>query len=145
MKFAVVMISLMFAGLSYAGPIDDAFVANDKLFNALLGTDQAKVEKAAQEMAAFLQKDNSPKLKALKDNVKTLQQMTAKNSKAKNIELYDFVAAPFVTLRREGKVGTYEIYYCPMIKKHWVQNQKTTPDVRNVFAQYMLECGELSK
>lgn len=145
MKFTLVMISLLFAGLSFAGPVDDAFLANDKLFNALLGTDQTKVEKAAQDMAAFLQKDNSPKLKTLKDNVKALQEMSAKNTKEKNLELYDKVAAPLVALRREGKVGTYEIFYCPMIKKHWVQNQKTTPDVRNVFAQYMLECGELSK
>ena len=145
MKVILLMISLLFSGISFAGPVEDVFGANDKLFNALLGTDQSKVELAAKEMAAIIQKDNSAKLKSLKGNIKSLQEMTAKNTKEKNIELYDKVAAPLVALRREGKVGTYEIYYCPMVKKHWVQNQKTTPDVRNVFAQYMLECGELSK
>lgn len=145
MKVILLMISLLFAGTSFASPVEDVFGANDKLFNALLGTDQSKVEQAAKELAAILQKDNSAKLKAVKANIKSLQEMTAKNSKEKNIELYDKVAAPLVTLRREGKVGPYEIYYCPMVKKYWVQNQKTTPDVRNVFAQYMLECGELSK
>ena len=145
MKFTLFAFSLLLSGMAIAGQVEDAFKANDKLFNALLGADQSQVEKAAQELAGLIEKDKTPELKGLKEGLKSLKAISKSNSKDKNIELYQNVAPSFVSLRRTGKVENYEIYYCPMIKKHWVQNQKNTPAVRNVFAQYMLECGELSK
>lgn len=145
MRTILLTLSLLTSGLVFAGPVEDAFHANDKLFNALLGTDQAQVEKAAKEMAQLLQKDKTPQLKGLKENLKSLEAISKANTKDKNLELYGKIAPALVAMRRAGKVENYEVYYCPMVKKHWVQNAKTTPAVRNVFAQYMLECGEQSK
>lgn len=145
MKLTLFAFSLLLSGMAVAGQVEDAFKANDKLFNSLLGTDQTQVEKAAQELATLIEKDKTPQLKGLKDGLKSLKAISKANTKEKNLELYQGVVPSFVTLRRTGKVENYEVYYCPMIKKYWVQNQKNTPVVRNVFAQYMLECGELSK
>lgn len=145
MRIILLTLSLLTSGLVLAGPVEDAFHANDKLFNALLGADQAQVEKAAKEMATLLQKDKTSQLKGLKENLKSLKAISKKNTKDKNLELYEKITPALVAMRRTGQVDNYEVYYCPMVKKHWVQNVKTTPGVKNVFAQYMLECGERSK
>ncbi|MFZ4715277.1 MAG: hypothetical protein ACOYL6_16260 [Bacteriovoracaceae bacterium] len=120
--------------------MDEVLKINDELFNALLGTDQKIVEMSSKSLSGVLAKSTYPELSKLSTLLKNFK---ASNTKAKNIEVYSDFMPSFIEVFKKNNINTnYEIYYCPMVKKYWIQNSKKMPKVQNVFAQDMLECGE---
>ncbi len=115
--------------------------ANDSLFDSLLGKDQAKVESAAASLSKALTSAKSPELKHLTQG-NELGKIKKTNTKDQNLEVYAKFVSHLVPILKANKIEGYGIYYCPMIKKEWVQNEKKHSGVKNVFAQEMLECGE---
>lgn len=114
---------------------------NDGLFNALLKDDQAIVAKSSLELKKGLA-NTSGKIIELKNKASILDKIKASNTKEKNLAIYAEFLPSLVEIARTYKPDSqFEIYYCPMEKKYWIQNSKTNQDVRNVFAQEMLECG----
>lgn len=112
--------------------------ANDKLFHALLKDDQGEVEKAAKGLTEKLSAAGKDGLKAAEH----IKPITKINTKEKNLEHYSSFMSVLVKEFKAAKMKSdYEVYYCPMTKKSWIQNKKTTTGVRNVFSQEMLECG----
>lgn len=112
--------------------------ANDKLFQALLKDDQGEVEKAAKALTEKLNAAGKDGLKAAEH----IKPITKTNTKEKNLEHYSAFMPVLVKEFKSAKMkGDYEVYYCPMTKKSWIQNKKTASGVKNVFAQDMLECG----
>ncbi len=128
---------LLLSTSAFAQGLEKVLGLNDALFTHLLGTDQAKVQEAARALSAEIKKQGG-KLKT--DH---LDQISAKNAKEKNLEHYDKFLVPVVELVRSQKgPRPYNVFYCPMVKKAWVQDVSKQPKIRNVFAQEMLECGE---
>lgn len=125
-------------GADHSAVLMPILEANDKLFLALLKDDQSEVEKAAKALSEKL-------TSAGKDGVKAaehIKPITKTNTKEKNLEHYSAFMTVLVKEFKGAKMkGDYEVYYCPMIKKSWIQNKKTTTGVKNVFSQDMLECG----
>lgn len=115
--------------------------ANDFLFDQLLNKDQAAVEASAKQLIGAIKKTDVSELKALRE-AKGLEAISKANTKDANLEAYAKVMPMLVELVKTHKPAGYGIFYCPMIKKDWVQNVGQHPGVTNVFAQYMLECGE---
>ncbi|HXH31355.1 MAG TPA: hypothetical protein VNJ01_11125 [Bacteriovoracaceae bacterium] len=115
---------------------------NQKLFSALLGTDQKAVETSARELIA-LSKSHGALLKKHKITTTPLEKISAANPKAKNLEHYSAFLPPVVEMVKTQSVAkTYNVFYCPMIQKSWIQDISKHAAIRNVFAQEMLECGE---
>lgn len=116
--------------------------SNDGLFNDFLKDDQKKVEEAARLLEEKLEKITSSELESLKKARIALSKITKGKSKSENLEFYsEFVPSLVESVKNHASDSDYKIYYCPMVKKYWVQNEKTNSSVRNVFAQEMLECG----
>jgi len=113
--------------------------SNDALFASLLGDDQKLVATSASQL---LVKINATKDKKLNSISTSLKKITDKNSKKDNLDLYSKFMEGFLPLAKEHGLGNeYLVYYCPMVKKYWLQNNKLFKKTQNVFAQEMLECG----
>jgi hypothetical protein len=118
--------------------------ANDFLYDNLLKKDQDAVEASARQLQAAIKKTDAPVLKALRE-ARGLDAIKKTNNKDQNLEAYSQFMPTLVAAMKKEKTSGYEVFYCPMVKKEWIQNLSQHPDVTNVFAQYMLDCGEKSK
>lgn len=115
---------------------------NDELYNALLRDNQAEVAKYANRLSTDLKGVNSIDLRTLKLSSAALLKISKANTKDQNLKLYDeFIPSLVDLVKKFHPDSNYQIYYCPMVKKSWLQDQRTNSSVKNVFAQDMLECG----
>lgn len=115
---------------------------NDDLYNVLLKNNQEDVEKSANIMSNILKAAKSQTFQSLRESSSSLQKILKSNSKEQNLKFYENFVSPLVELVRKHQPDpNYQIYYCPMVKKNWIQDQRTNSTVKNVFAQEMLECG----
>jgi hypothetical protein len=115
---------------------------NDELYNSLLKANQDDVEKSARTLAGLLKKSGAENIGPLSKTLPALDKISGKNSKETNLKAYEEFLPPLIELVKTHKPDSnYQIYYCPMVKKNWIQDQRTNSTVKNVFAQEMLECG----
>lgn len=112
---------------------------NDELFGALLGEDQKLVSTAATKLLTKINNSKDTKLIAAAADLKKISE---KKSKTENLAFYSNFMEGFLPLAKGHGLGNeYSVYYCPMVKKYWLQNNKDYKKTQNVFAQEMLECG----
>jgi hypothetical protein len=115
---------------------------NDELYNSLLKANQDDVEKKANSLSELLEKAGPDKIGPLNKTLPALNKISGKNTKEINLKAYEEFLPPLIELVKTHKADSnYQIYYCPMVKKNWIQDQRTNSTVKNVFAQEMLECG----
>ena len=115
---------------------------NDDLFNSLLKDNQADVAKYADLLSTDLKDANSIDLRTLKLSSATLLKISKANTKEQNLKMYEeFIPSLVELVKKYRPDSNFQIYYCPMVKKNWLQDQRTNSSVKNVFAQDMLECG----
>lgn len=115
---------------------------NDELYNTLLKNDQKEAETSANLMSNVLKAAKSDAFKILRERSASLKRISKSNSKDQNLRAYeDFIPSLVELVRKYRPDSNYQIYYCPMVKKNWIQDQRTNSTVKNVFAQDMLECG----
>lgn len=117
--------------------------SNESLMMSFFEYDAKKIEKAAGDFKG--------KLDSIKDKVvmpeieaaqKNLAKIAAKNKKEDNYEAYHEVSKALVKLIETYDLGsTYNVYYCPMVKKKWVQNSVKRRKVHNPYAPEMPHCG----
>lgn len=122
--------------------VSGVLLKNDELFNALLKKDNALVENKALELSELIKKSSSKALTSLKVQAEGLKTIKKNNSPEKNLEAYDKFLKPLIDIVKQYDVGPkFNVYYCPMVKKSWIQSIDTNKEVKNVFAMDMLECG----
>lgn len=115
---------------------------NDELFNAFLKKDPQLVEKKAISLHQELMGSSVKVLQDTQKQAKSLLAIKASADNEKNLAAYESFLQPLIALVKTHDVGSkFNIFYCPMIKKYWIQDTGVNPEVRNVFAMYMLECG----
>lgn len=115
---------------------------NDELLNAFLKKDSKGVEKIAIELNNQLSKLNTEVLNSTKKQASKLLEIKATNSNEKNLISYEQFLKPLVEVVKANDVGNrFNIFYCPMVKKSWIQDIEVNKDVKNVYAMDMLECG----
>ncbi|MBL7664272.1 MAG: hypothetical protein JNM93_04010 [Bacteriovoracaceae bacterium] len=118
--------------------LDKVLEANQELFSTLLKNDQSQLEIASNKLREVIAKSSSKEIKAL-----NLGNMAKAKNKSQNIEIYGQFLPKLIEVFKQNNINqNYAIYYCPMVKKYWIQNIKIQSKVQNVFAQDMLECGE---
>lgn len=115
---------------------------NDELFNALLKNNQEQVAGAANILVTILKKANAIELRSIKQGSSNLSLINKTNTKEQNLKAYEgFIPSLVELVKKYQPDSNFQIYYCPMVKKNWIQDQRTNSTVKNVFAQDMLECG----
>lgn len=115
---------------------------NDALFNEFLQASPQALEKRAEELHQAITKAKSSNVKGLVTAAGSLTKIKNKLSKDENLALYhDFMKNFAEVIKKSNVSKTHAVFYCPMVKKYWVQNITQGRDVKNVFAQDMLECG----
>ena len=115
---------------------------NDELYNSLLKANQDDVEKSARTLAGLLKKSGAENIGPLSKTLPALNKISGKNTKEINLKAYEEFLPPLIELVKTHKPDTnYQIYYCQMVKKNWIQDQRTNSSVKYVFTQEMLECG----
>ena len=88
--------------------------------------------------------DNEEIKKTLKFSKKKLEEISKSDNLEKNQEAFSTVSQAFhVVLTKYAENGKYARYYCPMVKKYWLQNTKKSGDkTYNIYAaKSMPHCG----
>jgi hypothetical protein len=117
---------------------------DEALHESFFKYDAALVEKNAKALAVKVDSVKDKKIKKLfKRTSKQLLKIKANEEKEKNYHLYGVVNKTLVEVLKKYDLGSdYNIYYCPMLKKSWVQNSKKKNKVHNPYAgDYMPHCG----
>lgn len=114
---------------------------NDLLFNALLKKDGMLIKKNAQDLSDFLKTSKAAIFKDVKLPASELAFMNAYNEKS--LKTYEAFLTPLIKIVKEQDVNSkFNLFYCPMVQKSWIQDTTVNKDVRNVYAMEMLECGD---
>lgn len=80
--------------------------------------------------------------KYLEPAIKASSELLKNKTKEEDNESYHRLSLALVKLVELYKIGsTYNIYYCPMVKKRWVQNSTKMRKVHNPYAPEMPHCG----
>lgn len=137
--FVGVCFLISYLAMADAKLIKPVLETNDELFGTLLGEDQKLVSNAASKLLTKISNTKDTKLIAVAGNLKKISD---KKSKSENLEIYSKFMEGFLPLAKGHGLGDqHSVYYCPMVKKYWLQNNKLHKKTQNVFAQEMLECG----
>ena len=141
MKFLFFFLLFLISHLALADAklIKPILESNDELFMALLSEDQKLVSVAAEKLSNVISLSKDSKLILIAADLKNI---SIKKSKTENLASYSKFMEGFLPLAKGHGLGTdHSVYYCPMVKKYWLQNNKVHKKTQNVFAQEMLECG----
>jgi uncharacterized membrane protein len=128
------------------GIILSALAAYDELHFAYFEYDKNEVVNKAQILSQKLDLIETKMIRAKfeKDNIqKLISAIKAKNSTSINNSLLDNISKRLndIIISKVDLGGRYGIYYCPMVKKYWLQNIKKMSKVHNPYAPEMPHCG----
>lgn len=115
---------------------------NDSLYQELLKDKPQSLEKNAKALHELIVGSKGAWTANLKQSSQKLLSIKNDQQKQANLAQYqDFLPSLIELVRKYEGAKEFNIYYCPMVKQYWLQNSQTTPTIKNVFAQEMLECG----
>ncbi len=126
--------------------IYNALQAYDQLHFAYFEYDKDEVVKKAKVLSEKLAliKIEMVKDKLEKDNVqKLISAIKTENSRSINNSLLDNISKRLndIIITKIDLDGRYGLFYCPMVKKYWLQNVKKMTKVHNPYAPDMPHCG----
>lgn len=107
---------------------DDVELIQQQAVNLREVTTQAIA--AQPTLVALAKVDDTLKLMATQ---KEVEELTTSFGQV-NLVLVDYLLAHELS-------GAYNVYYCPMVDKRWIQDSAQVLEVQNPYALYMLKCG----
>lgn len=122
----------------------EVYRRNDKLYQLFVDEKYDQVKKQAEEVALAIEKIES-------EDVTQLLNFTKKNLRDLEGELdldvlheaYSMISTALIHVLKTYDVGPgYNAYYCPMVKKRWVQNSMEVSDIQNPYDKSMRMCGD---
>lgn len=119
------------------------FSLNEILHESLFNYNEANILENAKKMKEALSEIKNPTILAILSNSKNaMESMIKARSKREINEAYQFLSKDLVSLLTVYDLGeSYNAYYCPMVKKDWVQNTKKNRALKNPYAPEMPHCG----
>ena len=115
--------------------------AQEDLHAAYFEYDQKSVLSAANKVEGALKKI-SKKKGEFKDALSGIKEISKTKDEESNKEAYFKFSAALASIVKKYDLGkNYNVYYCPMVKKSWIQDSSKHDGVRNPYASYMPECG----
>ena len=118
-------------------------LANEKLHEAFFSYSGKAVQKAATDLKIAIENiQDKEVLKLLKFSKGKLLEIKESNDRQENNENYHLVSMALIYIVKTYDLGSdYNSYYCPMLKKSWVQNSSKKEKVHNPYAPDMPHCG----
>jgi len=106
----------------------------------------ASVEENAKKLNQALAKISNPEVAKLLTFSRTkLGEIKQGNSREDNDQAYHLVSMALIHVMQKYDVGgDYQAYYCPMVKKKWIQNVALAKEVENPYAPNMPHCGSMT-
>lgn len=122
--------------------LNQAFDAYPQMHQAFYQYSAMDVEKSAGKIADALGKIEDKDLaKKLKFSIETLKTIKSSKSEAENKNALHLVSMALIHLQGQYKVNkNYQSFYCPMVKKKWLQPQGE--ELMNPYSSAMPHCGE---
>lgn len=123
--------------------LDSVLSSYEKLHQSFFQYDAKSAQKIAGEMVATIAKiKNKDVVKLLEFSKKTLSEITESKSRDDNNQNLHLVSMALGHVINKYEVsGKYNVFYCPMIKKKWIQNTEKSSEVNNPYAPEMPHCG----
>lgn len=120
-----------------------ALELNEELHMSYFKYDAAKIEKSRDQVLAALSKVNDKKLQdKLAKAIKYLKEIKKSNRLEDNNKYYHFANVFLIQLINKFDFGPkYQAYYCPMVRKKWIQNVSKMEKVHNPYDSSMPHCG----
>lgn len=123
---------------------DDVLVKYESLHKAFFDNNTNDVKAKASEVLAEIEKIKDEKIvKTLTYTKKKLKEISESNDAKANKEAMNTVSQGLlVVLEKHAPNKSYSRYYCPMVKKYWIQNISKSEKVMNPYASSsMPHCG----
>ncbi len=123
--------------------IAKVFEANEKLYDEFFEYDGVKVQSAAISLKTEMSKISNPEISKLLQFANTkLEEIKEGNSKEDNFKAYNIISMALIHINSKYDFGKkYNSYYCPMVKKKWLQNDIKVSGVKNPYSDSMRDCG----
>jgi len=137
--FALVL--CLFTSLScWSSDLSTVLIDYDQLHSAFFKNDIKMIKEGASALKKSLLK---LKQKDMDYALKRLENLGESNDIKKAHEDFNIISqAILVLMDREDGVKSHSRYYCPMVKKYWIQNTTESEKVMNPYASSsMPHCG----
>lgn len=120
-----------------------ALVANELMHMAFFKYDIEKIDAAKKKLTVALNNISNKDIQSFLKFAKTqLANIDGKNDKKKNNQNYHMVSSALIYVMNRYEIGNnYEAYYCPMVKKKWIQHSKKMTKTQNPYSADMPTCG----
>lgn len=123
--------------------LDKIYQANFRIHQAFIAEEMQEVKAAATELKNLIEQQNAKdELNELLLITEPLQLMSSLEDSDELAQAFGEVNKVMVAYLLKYELGSaFNVYYCPMVEKHWIQNSAVVDDVQNPYALYMLKCG----
>jgi ribonucleotide reductase beta subunit family protein with ferritin-like domain len=120
-----------------------ALTENEKLHMAYFNYDTQKIVTSRDKFVKDLKSVKDKKLQAkLKKAISYLEKISKANDKEKNNKYYHYANVYLIQLVEKFDFHkNYQPYYCPMVRKKWIQNISKIEKVHNPYDPSMPHCG----
>jgi hypothetical protein len=147
MKFIIVITFMFMTSLlaNDQATFEDALKSYEQLHQSFFDGNLAKVNSNAKAlMGKLLQLESSEIKSKLTYAQKKLNELEGAQDLEKAKDAMNIVSqALLIILEKDLPNKNYDRYYCPMVKKYWIQNVSKNDKVYNPYAsQSMPHCGE---
>lgn len=124
--------------------VAQVFKINEELHEAFFDYNSSKVESLSKKMASAIEALNSSEIKKLLTySAGKLNDIKSSNGRDKNNKIYHMVSTALIHVLNTYEVsGSYNAYYCPMVKMNWIQNSRILAKTQNPYTPEMKMCGE---
>ena len=123
----------------------DKVLSNYELLHkAFFANDLSQVKEAAKKVRSAIREIKDEKIqKTLAFSVKKLELIEKSDDLSASQKAFDTASQGIlVVLEKQAPNSSYARYYCPMVKKYWIQNISKSEIVMNPYAsQSMPQCG----
>ncbi len=116
---------------------------NEKVFESYFEYNAEKVEEHAKELIKKFEMVKSEKFKEdLGRALKYLSKISKDAKRKDNNKNYHLTSSFLIKLINKYDFGPkYQAYYCPMVRKKWIQNVDVKSRVHNPYDPSMPHCG----
>ncbi|MDH5581967.1 MAG: hypothetical protein OEY33_08660 [Bdellovibrionales bacterium] len=123
--------------------LNNVFKSYESLHASFFSFDKKKVIDGSKELAEKISSIEDEEVsKLLAYSKKTLNKMSKEEDRSElNNQLNRISMALIHIMKKYSLDLDYSSYYCPMVKKKWIQNSKKVSEVQNPYAPEMPNCG----
>ena len=121
----------------------DLLAQNEKLFENYFNYDAKAIDKEAKELLKKFSAVDSKNFKTdLDRGKKFLEKISQTATRDENNKNYHLTNSFLIKLINKYDFGPkYQPYYCPMVRKKWIQNVDVKSRVHNPYDPSMPHCG----